>query len=61
VYFIPTEPIVISSGQGNVQFVPQFGQKLYFVGSDMDYTIKNASGVPVLPVTLCVDTPKKAK
>jgi hypothetical protein len=61
VYFIPTESIVISSGQGNVQFVPQFGQRLTFVRSGLDLTIKNVSGVPVLPVTLCNDTSKTAK
>jgi hypothetical protein len=59
VYFIPTEGVVISSGQGSVQYVPQFGQRLTFVGSNLDLTIKNASGVPVLPVTFCNQTAAK--
>ena len=60
VYFL-SEPVVISSGQGSVQFVPQFGPKLTFFRPGVDLTIKNASGVPVLPVTFCVVTPKKKK
>jgi hypothetical protein len=60
-YFLTaTEPVVISSGQGNVQFVPQFGQQLTFVRSGLDLTIKNASGVPLLPVNLCIYAPKKS-
>jgi len=60
-YLLATEPIVIGYRQGNVQFVPQFGQKLDFVRSGLEFTIKNANGVPVLPVTECYYTPKKGK
>jgi hypothetical protein len=61
VYLLATEPVVISYRQGNVQYVPQFGQQLTFVRSGLDFTIKNANGVPILPVVECYGTPKKGK